>query len=526
VIIVAAVVLPLMAVAVSLSEKPMYQASSQILVSRTNLADILTNTPNPTSAEFDFNRIIQTEAQLAATPAVARAVIHRSGLNETPKQFAAQSAVVTNPNSNIMTLSVNAGSRDQATRLASNYATEFVSYSQQQNLGTLHSASANLNAQLRKLAPGSAAYNEDQSELQRIQNLESLGNSTVSVVQTASNAVQTQPKTVTNLILGLILGLVIGVSLAFVFDRLDTHVRTSDEVQRRLHMPLLGRLPAPPWEIADDDRIVMLAEPAGRDSEHFRVLRTNMMFADVDHRARSMMVTSAVASEGKSTTVSNLAVALARGGQRVILADVDLRQPTLERYFDLPRSPGITSVLLGEATLEQALVEIPLDEGRSPLTHYGGHQNGSANESGLRQTGSLHIIPTGELPPNAGELVASGALRDLLGALRERSDLVLLDTPPLLQVSDAMALTTEVDAIILVSRLGVVRRRMLEELTRILAAAPAPTLGVVITDATTEPGGTYGYYYSYGEPSRGSSSTNGDGGPHEDEINITRRAVR
>jgi Mrp family chromosome partitioning ATPase/capsular polysaccharide biosynthesis protein len=525
VIIIAAVLLPLVAVAVSLSEKPMYQASSQILVSRTNLADILTNTPNPTSAEFDFNRIIQTEAQLAATPAVARAVIRHAGLNETPKQFAAQSSVVTNPNSNIMTLSVTAGNRDQATRLASDYATEFVSYSQQQNLGTLHAASANLKSQLRQLSPGSGAYNEDQSELQRIQNLESLGNSTVSVVQTASNAVQTQPKTATNLILGLILGLVVGVSLAFIFDRLDTHVRSSDEIQRRLDMPLLGRLPAPPWEIADDDRIVMLAEPAGRDSENFRVLRTNMMFADVDHRARSMMVTSAVAGEGKSTTVSNLAVALARGGQRVILADVDLRQPTLERYFDLPRSPGITSVLLGEATLDQALVEIPLDEGRSPLTHYGS-QNGAAKEAGLRQTGSLQIIPTGELPPNAGELVASGALRDLLGALRERSDLLLLDTPPLLQVSDAMALTTDVDAIILVSRLGVVRRRMLEELTRILAAAPASTLGVVITDATAEPGGTYGYYYSYGEPSRGSSSTNGDGGPHEDEINITRRAVR
>jgi Mrp family chromosome partitioning ATPase/capsular polysaccharide biosynthesis protein len=515
-----------MAVAVSLSEKPMYQASSQILVTRTNLADILTNTPNPTSTEFDFNRIIQTEAQLAATPAVARAVIRRAGLNETAKQFAAQSTVVTNPNSNIMTLSVTAGSRDQATRVASDYATEFVAYSQNQNLGTLHAAAASLKARLRQLSPGSPAYNENQSELQRIQNLESLGNSTVSVVQTASNAVQTQPKTARNLILGILLGLVIGVSLAFIFDRLDTHVRTSEEIQRRLHLPLLGRLPAPPWEIAKDDRIVMLAEPAGRDSENFRVLRTNMMFADVDHRARTMMVTSAVASEGKSTTVSNLAVALARGGQRVILADVDLRQPTLERYFDLPRSPGITSMLLGEATFEQALVEIPLDEGHSPLTRYAGHQNGSAKESGLRQTGTLHVIPTGELPPNAGELVASGALRDLLKGLRERSDLLLLDTPPLLQVSDAMALTTDVDAIILVSRLGVVRRSMLDELTRILAAAPAPTLGVVITDATAESGGTYGYYYSYGEPSRGRASTNGDGEGHGDELDIPRRAAR
>ncbi|HWC87399.1 MAG TPA: AAA family ATPase [Solirubrobacteraceae bacterium] len=522
IIIISAVLLPLMAVGVSLSEKPLYQASSQVLVTRTNLADVLTNTPNPTASEFDFNRIVQTEAQLAATPAVARAVIARAGLSETPKQFAAQSTVVTNPNSNIMTLSVSAGSKALATELASDYATEFVTYSQKQNLGTLRAAATNLRAQQRQLAPGSPAYSENQSELQRIQNLESLGNSTVNVVQTASNAVQTRPKTARNLILGLILGLVIGISLAFIFDRLDTHVRSGDEIQRRLQLPLLGRLPAPPRDVADDDRIVMLAEPAGRDAENFRVLRTNLMFADVDHRARTIMITSAIASEGKSTTVSNLAVALARGGQKVILADVDLRQPTLERYFDLPRSPGITSVLLGEATLEQALVEIPLDEAPSPLGHYGS-RNGAAKESRLRQTGSLHIIPTGELPPNAGELVASGALRDLLRALSDGADVLLMDTPPLLQVSDAMALTTDVDAIILVSRLGVVRRRMLEELTRVLAAAPASTLGVVITDATAEPGGMYGYYYSYGEPTPADSAINGH---HDGAADPHRPAVR
>ena len=523
-IIIAAVLLPLIAVLVSATETPMYQASSQVLVSRTDLAAQLTNTNDPTSTEFDFNRIVQTESQLAQTPEVARSVINRAGLPLTVKQFNAQSSVTTNPNSNIMTLSATSGDRTQAVTLASAYATEFVSYSQRQNLGTLRAAAARLQSQLTQLKPGTPAYSEDESELQRIQNLESLGNSTVSVVQTASNATQTQPKTARNLILGLVLGLVIGVCLAFVFDRLDTHVRTSEEIQRRLHLPLLGRIPAPPREIADDDRIVMLAEPAGRDAENFRVLRTNMMFADVDRQARSILITSAVASEGKSTTVSNLAVALARGGRRVILADVDLRQPTLELYFDLPRSPGITDVLLGHATLDQALVEIPLAEGRSILPHYG-RQNGNAKEPGLRQTGSLHIIPTGELPPNAGELVASGALRELLAAMRERCDLLLLDTPPILQVSDAMALTTEVDALVLITRLGVVRRRMLDELTRMLEVAPAPALGVVITDAMAEPGGSYGYYYSYGEPSREEPSMNGHGHPHG-EIRARRGIYR
>jgi polysaccharide biosynthesis transport protein len=505
--------LPVVAVAASLAQKPLYQASSQILVSRTDLADVLTNTPDPTSTEFDFNRIIQTEAQLAVTPAVARKVIREAGLRgETVKQFLAQSAVLTNPNSNIMTLRATAGNRALATSLASDYATAFIAYSQTQNLGMLRAAAVRLRGDLKGLKPGSPAYNVDQAELQRIENLASLGNSTVSVVQTDSGAVQTQPQTGRNLILGLILGVVLGVALAFVFDRLDTRVRTSDEIAQRLRTPLLARLPAPPREISENDRIVMLAEPAGPAAEDFRVLRTNLIFADVDRGARTILITSALASEGKSTTASNLAVALARGGQRVILADLDLRQPTLERYFDLPRSPGATNVLVGEATLEQALVEIPLGDDAAVAAAANGRRNGTKGKRKLHPEASLHVLSTGDLPPNPGELVTSVALRELLGELRERTDYLLIDIPPLLQVGDAMALSGDVDAIVLVARLGVVRRKMLDELTRLMAVAPAPTLGVVVTDATAEPGVGYGYYSSYGEAGKGAPATEDQSG--------------
>ena len=495
IIILSAIVLPAVAVGVSVREKPLYQSSAQILLSRNDLADTLTNTPNPQSSEFDFNRIVQTEAQLAATPAVVRQVIaaaHVPGM--TAKQFLAESVVLTSPNDNIMTLRVTAGTPELARRLTNAYANEFVAYSQNQNGQLLLKAAADLTAQLKTLPPASAAYAQDLSELQRVENLESLGNSTVSVVQPATGAIQTQPQTARSLILGIVLGLVIGVVLAFVFDRLDTRIRSSEEIQRRLGVSLLARVPAPPRKLRKRDQIVMLADPTGRDAENFRALRTNVMFADIDHQAHTIMVTSAIEVEGKSTTIANLAVALARGGQRVILADLDLRRPTLERYFDLPEAPGLTSVLLGHTRLVNALIEVPLPEAPGFLKP---ELNGGGGEALLRAEGSLRVLPTGDLPPNAGELIASAALRKIVASLGLLADVVLIDAPPLLPVSDAMTLSSEVDAIIVVARLGVVRRPMLDELTRQLAASPATVLGVVVTNAASDGGHGYGYGYYY-----------------------------
>ena len=186
------------------------------------------------------------------------------------------------------------------------------------------------------------------------------------------------------------------------------------------------------------------------------------------------MVTSGVAGEGKSTTAANLAVALARACQRVVLVDFDLRRPFLHKFFDL-QGPGATQVAIGSATVEEALVPISLvwTSRRS--------WNGGRNES-RQAEGMLEVMPAGPMPPNVDEVLATHAVAGVLEDLRQRADIVLVDSPPL-GVGDAMSLTSVVDAVLIVTRMNTVRRPMLRELRRVLDAIPAQKIGFAATGA-------------------------------------------
>ena len=150
-----------------------------------------------------------------------------------------------------------------------------------------------------------------------------------------------------NAVLGLMGGLVIGIGIAFVLEMLDKHVRSEDVIERRLQLPLLARIPDPPRSTRNKRELVMLVEPRSLRSEPFRRLRINLEFVNRERGARTILVTSATAGEGKSTTVGNLAVAAARAGQNVTLVDLDLRLPTLHEFFGVARQPGATDVALG-----------------------------------------------------------------------------------------------------------------------------------------------------------------------------------
>ena len=196
------------------------------------------------------------------------------------------------------------------------------------------------------------------------------------------------------------------------------------------------------------------------------------------------MVTSAVEREGKSTTIANLAVALARSGRNVALVDLDLRQPVLAKYFDLQGHTGITDVILQRADLEATLapIRLPVPASASLGT------NGSVGAAGR-----MNVLPTGPLPANPGELVGTQALGRVLDELRAAHDYVLVDAAPLLSVGDSMTLSARVDAILVVTRLGVVNRPMLTDLSRELDGSPASKLGFVVTGVDVKAGYGYGY---------------------------------
>lgn len=264
----------------------------------------------------------------------------------------------------------------------------------------------------------------------------------------------------------------------------------------------------------------MVAEPDEAHAEAFRMLRTNFEFVNQARRTRLVMVTSAHQGEGKSTTVANLAVALARSRWRVVLVDLDLRRPLLDRFFELEGRPGLTHVVLGHADLEEALVPVAVTEaGREVGTYAARDDDESAPasldevltiRSGTRSArqaisprmngrgpaaveGVLEVLPSGPIPPNPGEFVTVDALNGILESLRERSDLVLVDAPPLLHVGDALTLSAKVDALLLVTRMNVLRRPGLRELERILAGSPVPALGFIATGAQLDESYEYGY---------------------------------
>lgn len=207
------------------------------------------------------------------------------------------------------------------------------------------------------------------------------------------------------------------------------------------------------------------------------------------------MVTSALPREGKSTTLGNLGVALARAGRRVVIVDLDLRRPFLNRFFHVRSVPGITDVALGRVELDEALCSIALAPSTKnlPSTNHknGSHQNGRSQVAGV-----LSLLPAGTIPLAPGEFVDTDEVGVVLEELARRYDFVLIDAPPLLAVGDATTLSAKVDAIFAVVRLKVIHRASLQELARQLSNCRAETLGFVLTGA--ELGEGYGYGYAYG----------------------------
>jgi capsular exopolysaccharide synthesis family protein len=486
---------PALAVFFALRQPSLYKASSQVLLKQGNLAATLSGIQD-TSVYLDPNRVAQTQIELASTPAVATRVLKAAGVkSRTPGQLLGSLSIAPEPNADILDFSVTDRDPALAVRLANAYASQYTIFRRQLDTASLDKALIDVRQRIDELnAAGQSGYaNSLVAKAQQLQTLKALENSNAVVSRPADGAGQVQPRPKRYGVLGLALGLMLGIGLALIWDALDTRIRSAEEIAQRLGLPLLGRLPEPPKPIQRADALVMLEEPTSVQAEAFRVLRTNFDFVNVERNARSIMVTSALEEEGKSTTVANLAIALARTGRRVVLVDLDLRRPYLDRFFKLDGRPGVTNVVLGHATLEEATarVAIPVAEGGSDL----GEGNGHSPVGGF-----LDVLTSGPIPPDAGEFVGTGAVAHILRELSKRYDLVLIDTPPILHVGDALTLASEVDGLILMTRLPAVRRPILKELKRVLEHCPGTKLGFALAGAHLEEGYGYGYGYYYYSP--------------------------
>src|SRR3954467_8124943 len=504
IILQAVILVPAVAVGLSLRQEKVYKASSEVLLVQQNAVNQLNGFNDPSTYQQPDRRV-QTQADLAGAPLVAKSGLEIAGyVNRSSDDFLAHSSATTKTNSDLLELSAWDHNPAAAERLADSYARAFSRFRAKLDTEGYGAARKRANEQLDALAVAGQQNTEDYRQLLekrgQLDQIIALLTRNAVPVKTTDKAVQIQPRPVRNGILGLALGLVLGIGLAFLREALDTRVRSSEEIGERLGLPILARLSEPSRRLRSKDELVMIREPHGPQAEALRTLRTNIDFANVDRKARTIMLTSAVQSEGKSTTAANLAVAMARAGRRVLLVDLDFRRPYIDRFFDLGDRPGFTDVALGYADLSDATASVAVtrESGKSRRNGNGngnGHGNGHSHLEGV-----LDVLGVGPVPPNGGDFIGSSPVGELLDGLRSLSAVVLIDSPPLLRVGDGIALSARVDAVIVVGRLQTLRKPMLNELARVLDAIPATKLGCIVTGSETEDDSPYRYggdYYNY-----------------------------
>ncbi|MDP9226952.1 MAG: P-loop NTPase [Actinomycetota bacterium] len=527
IVVLVLILVPLASAGVSATQRPLYQATAKILVNRANIVSAITNVTDPSTVGNDPTRFLTTQSDIARSPTLASRVVDAAGVpGMTVDRLLEDSSVTAAANADLLNVSVSSTSRRDAIRLANTYAQEFTTFKTDLDTARINDALKTLKLRIKALAAGgvSPASPSYATLLQYESQLETVGKLLANNTQVLNQAIakKIRPRTKRDALLGGFVGIVLAVGLAFLAEAIDRRVQVEKEIEESLDLPLLARIPRPPRRLRNANQLVMLVEPTGVESEAFRKLRTHVEFLNLESDARAIMVTSAVGREGKSTTIANLAVVLARAGRRVALVDLDLRRPFLDKFFRLESVPGVTDVVLKHAKLLEAMRPIALT-GRvqdldpsltrgfrwrprslsnsrpMPIRAAIQSSNGRSNIEGV-----LNLLPAGTMPSDAGEFVGNAGIAAVIEELRQEFDYVLVDAPPLLAVGDAMTLSTEVDGIIAVTRLGFVQRPLLHELARHLEMCRAEKLGFVLTGAEREQGYGYGYYeYAPSKAERG-----------------------
>ena len=450
-IIAAAVVGALGGLGVGFLAPTTYTAQTQLFVSIVNAGGSATDLQQ--GSTFTQERM-QTYVDMADSRAVLGPVVDDLDLDETPGDLAERVQATSDPNTVLIGIAVTDESPRAAARIAEAVATSLVEV-----VTTLENPA---------------------------------GEGTSPVVLSVAEAAEppVEPSSLTlwiDTLLGLLVGIVFGVGAALLRSALDTRLRGKETLRRITRAPVLTAVPAD----ASTARTPLVTDlpvhsPRG---EAFRRLRTNLRYAQVGDASASVLVTSSIAGEGKTTTSINLAIVMAQAGKRVALVDADLRRPRIAQRLGLENAAGLTTVLVGSAEASEVLQAWGDDE--------------------------LYVLTAGEIPPNPTELLESREMSRLIAELTAEFDLVLIDGPPLLPVADGLVLGQQVGRVILVAGVGQVRVGEVQEALSALSLVDANRVGVVLNKvpASTLDGGAYsGAYGSYLLPDEGSSSVL-DGGP-------------
>lgn len=432
-LIAAAVVGGLGGLGVGLLAPTMYTTQTQLFVSISNTGSA---TEMQQGSTFTQERM-QTYVDMADSRAVLNPVVDQLDLDETPAKLAKRVRAQSDPNTVLIGIEVTDRSPQQAARIAEAVATSLVEV-----VTSLEDpAGAGASPVVLSVAEAAEAPAEPSSLSPWVA-----------------------------VLLGVVVGIVFGVGAALLRSALDTRLRGKEALRRITRAPVLTAVPADPSTARTP--LVTDLPPHSARGEAFRRLRTNLKYAQVGDSSASVLITSSIAGEGKTTTSINLAIVMAKAGKRVALVDADLRRPRVAAMLGLENAAGITTALVGAAEVSELLQAWGDDE--------------------------LYVLTAGEVPPNPTELLESRQMARIIAQLTAEFDLVLIDGPPLLPVADGLVLAQQVGRVIVVAGVGQVRVGEVQEAFGALSLVDADRVGVVLNkvSGSTHDGGSYARSYA------------------------------
>ncbi len=495
---------------VSRNMTPVYQASTTLLV-----------TPGSTQALDNYSsliaseRLAQTYAQLLSSPPIIKETYAQLGiplpqsvgnegaeaLEDSPSGFSVSAQPVRD--TQLINVQITGTDREQIALAANTLADVFIDWQNNVQAVRYAESKANLTAEMERIQANiqeteaairqlEAQEEVDAGELARLEDelaqdrnnysallrsyasislTEASSGDTITVVSEAVPPVAPiRPRVMMNTLLAAVVGAMLAVGVAFLVEYLDDTVKEPADLQVAdlntvaavQNVSLNGKGPT--------EGLFTVSQPRSLASEAYRTLRTNLQFSSPDRPLRSLVVTSALATEGKTTTSANLAVVMAQAGKRVVLLDADLRRPSLHKTFGLPNRAGLTDALVGEP-----------GEMRSYLQD--------------TDVENLRIMTSGPLPPNPQELLGSQRMKELIQAVQQEADIVIVDTPPSLLMADANVLAAHADGVLLVVNTGQTRRDAVQRATHGLRQVGAHVVGGVLNRVDSRGGRGYYYYY-------------------------------
>lgn len=470
---------------------PYYQSSTTVLV---NAA--------PATKAMDYSSVIMSEqltstySQMMSNDSVLIEVVKQLGLNIPTDDLKEMITVATLQDTQLIQVTVESIDPELSANIANAVATisavqieEIQSLRFSQSKTTLETQLADLEQQIAtyqaEATAASTTEEKDRLDTKVTQYREIYSNLLssyesvrLSEAQAVSTMVQVEPavpdytpvkpKVMQNTLLAAVVGLLLAAGVIVAREAIDDTIKNPEDITRKFKLPVLGVID---HHNVEEYTPITMTDPRSPTAEAYRTLRTNISYTSVDKPLRTLMVTSTESGEGKTTTISNLGVVLAQNGQCVIVADCDLRHPRVHTYLGLPNRQGISNLF----TKSSASLN--------------GHQQGTKVEN-------LTVITTGSLPPNPAELLGSQRMQAILGNMRQSADIILIDTPPILAVTDAAVLAPTLDGVLIVVRSGKTPASALRLTLEQMRRVNANVLGIVLNDVATR-GSYYGYQYRY-----------------------------